>query len=40
MDHNALFRQCLIDLDAPMMRQLWWHVSPHLPQPRTDDECL
>jgi hypothetical protein len=39
-EHAALFRQCLIDLDVKMMRQLWHHVSPHLSQPRTDDECL
>jgi hypothetical protein len=30
----------LIDLDVTMMRQLWQYVSPHLPQPSTDDECL
>lgn len=39
-EHAALFRQCLIDLDVRMMRQLWWHVARHLPQPRNDDECL
>jgi hypothetical protein len=40
IEHAALFRQCLIDLDVKMMRQLWNHVSPHLPQPKTDEECL
>jgi hypothetical protein len=40
LEHAALFRQCLIDLDVAMMRQLWWHISPHLPQPHTDAECI
>jgi hypothetical protein len=40
MEHDALFRQCLIDIDVPTMRRLWGHVAPHLSQPRSDDECL
>jgi hypothetical protein len=39
-DHGALFRQCLLDLDVKGIRALWRHVSPHLPQPATDDEAL
>jgi hypothetical protein len=39
-EHAAMFRQCLIDIDVKMMRQLWQHVAPHLPQPHSDAECL
>lgn len=40
MQHTAEFRRCLLELDVPGMRKLWRHVSPHLPQPATDDEAL
>lgn len=39
-DHSAEFRRCLAELDIAMMRKLWRHVSPHLPQPNTDEETL
>jgi len=29
-----------MELDVTAMRKLWRHVSPHLEQPKTDDECL
>lgn len=40
MDHAAEFRRCLEMLDVRGIRKLWQHVSPHLPQPATDDEAL
>lgn len=40
MEHASLFRQCLTTLDVPLMRRLWKHVAPHLPQPKTDIETL
>ena len=39
-NHDALFRQCLIDLDVARVRKLWAYVAPNLPQPKTDAECL
>lgn len=35
-----VMRQCLETLDLPRLRALWQEVSPHLPQPATDEECL
>jgi hypothetical protein len=40
LEHTALFRDCLVNLDVAAMRSLWKYVAPHLPQPKTDDECL
>lgn len=40
MDHSAEFRRCLEELDVAAMRRLWRHVSPHLPQLKSDAECL
>ena len=34
------FRQALEDCDVALVRKLWAHVAPHLPQPRTDEETL
>jgi hypothetical protein len=39
-EHTLEFRRCLIDMDVPGMRKLWQLVSPHLPQPATDEECI
>lgn len=39
-DYSAAFRQCLVDLDVPLSRKLWRHVSPHLSQPADDAEML
>lgn len=39
-DHSAEFRRCMVDLDIAAMRRLWQHVSPHLPQPKTDEQTL
>lgn len=38
--HGVEFRRCLIELDVAGIQKLWAHVSPHLPQPKTDDEAL
>lgn len=38
--HSAEFRRCLEQLDVAAIRKLWHHVSPHLPQPKTDAEAL
>jgi hypothetical protein len=40
LKHGAEFRRCLIELDVKGIRRLWQHVSPHLPQPKSDDEAL
>jgi len=37
---NDHFRQALIDLDVPLLRRMWSYLSPHTPQPQTDNECL
>lgn len=38
--HSAEFRRCLEQIDVAGIRKLWAAVSPHLPQPKTDDETL
>lgn len=38
--HSAEFRRCLEEIDIAGVRRLWAHVSPHLPQPKTDHEAL
>jgi hypothetical protein len=38
--HAAEFRRCLVDLDVVGICKLWQHVSPHLPQPASNDETL
>lgn len=38
--HTDAFRRCLIDLDIVGIQRLWKHVSPHLPQPKTELETL
>lgn len=38
--HGAEFKRCLRDVDIKGIRRLWQHVSPHLPQPTSDDEAL
>ena len=40
MRHAAEFRRCLVELDGPAILRLWRHVSPHLAQPKSDDEVL
>ncbi len=40
MKHNAEFRRCLLDLDVIGICALWFEVSPHLPQPRNNEEAL
>lgn len=38
--HQAELRRCLEQLDCAGTRKLWQHVSPHLPQPKSDAETL
>jgi hypothetical protein len=40
MNHADAFRRCLIDLDVVGICDLWFHVCPHLPQPKNNDEAL
>jgi hypothetical protein len=40
MNHADAFRRCLIDLDVVGICDLWFHVAPHLPQPKNNDEAL
>jgi hypothetical protein len=40
MNHAAEFRRCLIELDIVGICDLWFHVSPRLPQPKNNDEAL
>lgn len=39
-NHADAFRRCLVDLDVVGICDLWFHVSPHLPQPKNNDEAL
>lgn len=34
------FREALENCDVALVRKLWSHVAPHLPQPKTDEETL
>jgi hypothetical protein len=40
MNHDAEFRRCLVELDVIGICDLWFHVSPNLPQPKNNDETL
>lgn len=40
MEHSAEFLRCITELDVAGIRRLWQHVSPHLHQPKSDDEAL
>lgn len=40
LEHANEFKRCLVELDVDGIRRLWNHVSPHLPQPKNDDEAL
>jgi hypothetical protein len=40
MNYADAFRRCLIDLDVVGICDLWFCVSPHLPQPKNNDEAL
>jgi hypothetical protein len=40
MKHLAEMRRCLMECDCHGIRALWRHISPHLPQPETDEEAL
>jgi hypothetical protein len=39
-DYSAAVRECLESGDIALMRKLWKHIAPHLPQPRNDEEAL
>jgi hypothetical protein len=39
-DHSAAFLECLETLDVALMRKLWRHVRPDLPQPDNDADTL
>jgi hypothetical protein len=34
------FREALEQLDVPLVRKIWRHVFPNMPQPASDDEAL
>ena len=38
--HADEFARCLATCDVAGIRQLWAHVSPHLPQPTSDHDAL
>lgn len=38
--HEGEMRRCLEQCDVQGIRKLSVHISPHLPQPRTDQEAL
>lgn len=40
MNHADAFQRCLIELDVVGICDLWFHVSPHLPQPKNNAEAL
>lgn len=40
MDMSGSFRRALMDLDVGLIRRIWSHVAPHLPQPRTREDTL
>jgi hypothetical protein len=40
MNHADAFRRCLTELDVAGIRNLWSYISPHLPQPKNDEEAL
>lgn len=40
MDIASLIRRALVDLDVTLIRKVWGHVSPHLPQPKTREDAL
>lgn len=38
--YSTGFRRCLETLDVELMRKLWKHVRPNLPQPETAEDTL
>jgi hypothetical protein len=34
------FRQALEELDIPLLRKMWAHAKPHMPQPENDVDAL
>lgn len=39
-NYSAAFKECLEQLDVALMRKLWQHTAPNMPQPETDEETL
>jgi hypothetical protein len=39
-DYSAAVLECLETLDVTLIRKLWRHLQPQLPQPGSDDEAL
>lgn len=39
-DYSAAVRRCFETLDVSLMRKLWKHIAPHMPQPKNDEEAL
>ena len=37
---NEHFRRALIDCDVALVRRMWIHIAPHLPQPNSDEQAL
>ena len=40
IDYSAAFREAIETLDVDLMRKLWRHLRPDLPQPDDDSEAL
>lgn len=40
MNVAGAMRRALIDLDIPLVRKVWQFISPHLPQPVSDEDAL
>lgn len=40
IDYSAAFQACIETLDVALMRKLWRHIQPNLPQPENDEETL
>jgi|SRR5215467_1161741 len=40
MNYADAFRRCLIEFDVVGICDLWFKVSPHLPQPKNNEEAL
>lgn len=37
---NQHFRKALEDLDVQLVRKMWAHIAPNMPQPQGDEELL
>lgn len=39
-DYAPAYRAALAQCDVPLVRKLWQHLAPHMPQPSSDAEAL